>query len=133
MKSWIHPYVIPGNTYNKYVSWFYIKGSIFKFNENIACGTVYIPPENSSYSSPKIFNEIENDLLSISINHKYICLLGDFNSRTACADEFYVTTASHINGLEDPYNSEIIETYFFSALSVGQAWIVRKITMANYF
>jgi hypothetical protein len=49
---------------------------------NILLGVVYVPPENSKYSSIEIFNEIENDLLLLEKSHTGgICLVGDFNSR----------------------------------------------------
>lgn len=42
---------------------------------------VYIPPENSKYSSPDCFLEIEQELLTVSKNCNNICLVGDYNAR----------------------------------------------------
>jgi exonuclease III len=42
---------------------------------------VYIPPENSNYSSLSLFDNLEEDFLSIH-NNESVCILGDFNSRT---------------------------------------------------
>ena len=57
-------------------------------SENVLIGAVYIPPESSKYSSPDIFAQIENDLLSFTNTHKYICMIGDFNSRTSSLNDF---------------------------------------------
>jgi hypothetical protein len=43
-------------------------------------GCVYIPPENSKYSSEEAFIEVEDELLFFSRDHKNIALAGDFNS-----------------------------------------------------
>ena len=34
-------------------------------NENLIIGSIYIPPENSDYSTCEAFTEIENDLLEL--------------------------------------------------------------------
>jgi hypothetical protein len=52
-------------------------------SDNILLGAVYIPPENSKYTSADLFLQIEQDILSFSANYKYISVIGDFNSRTA--------------------------------------------------
>ena len=44
------------------------------------CGT-YIPPQNSSYFYPELFEELENDIEKFSAFGS-ILLMGDFNSRT---------------------------------------------------
>jgi hypothetical protein len=48
-------------------------------NLDIIFGIVYIPPENTVYSSQDAFREIENEYNNFSINYKYISLIGDFN------------------------------------------------------
>ena len=47
-------------------------------------GIVYIPQE---YTSDDVFRQIENEYLNFSVNYSNICLLGDFNSRTAAAED----------------------------------------------
>jgi hypothetical protein len=46
-------------------------------------GCVYIPAENSKYSSEEAFIEVDDELLFFSRDHKHIALAGDFNSRTS--------------------------------------------------
>ncbi|CAG2225518.1 C1QL [Mytilus edulis] len=45
-------------------------------------GCIYIPPENSKYSSEEAFTEIEEELLFFSHDINNIALVSDFNSRT---------------------------------------------------
>ena len=52
-------------------------------NFKILFGCIYIPPENSKFSSVEAFTEIEDELVFFSgNNNKNIALVGDFNSRT---------------------------------------------------
>jgi hypothetical protein len=51
---------------------------------------VYIPPEYSRYSSPDAFSQIENEYLEFTEKFKNICLIGNFNARTAEDDEFII-------------------------------------------
>ena len=50
-------------------------------DSKILFGCIYIPPENSKYSSEDAFVEIEDELALFSQNNKNIALIGDFNSR----------------------------------------------------
>ena len=44
---------------------------------------LFIPPENSSYSSINMFNDLEEDIYNFSANNLHkLCLLGDFNAHT---------------------------------------------------
>jgi hypothetical protein len=42
---------------------------------------VYVPPENSKYSSEEVFNEIENEYIDFSKNIEHLLLIGDYNAR----------------------------------------------------
>ena len=75
-----HIKLIPSDS--KYVLWLKILPSLTKLDGEMLFGNVYIPPENTKYSSPEAFREIERELINISHDSKYICLAGDFNSRT---------------------------------------------------
>jgi hypothetical protein len=46
-------------------------------------GCVYIPPENSLYSSINAFLDIENELVNIIEKDMKCALVGDFNPKTA--------------------------------------------------
>ena len=51
--------------------------------QDVIFGIVYIPPENSIYCTGDPFSEMENKILNYSANYENICLVGDFNARTA--------------------------------------------------
>jgi hypothetical protein len=82
--SLIHP--IP--TDSSYVFWFRISRELLGLDEDVVCGIVYIPPEYTVYSSVDAFSELENEYLALQRNYKYICLNGDFNSRTGKDPDF---------------------------------------------
>jgi len=65
------------------IYWFKVKKKqIFRLNQDILFGIVYVPPDNSSYCINDPINEIESEFLNLSSNYD-ICLVGDFDSRTA--------------------------------------------------
>ena len=79
------------NNSSENVLWFTVKNSLF--HELVLFGSIYIPPESSSYTNISIFGSIENDIVSLNpestCNHK-ICLLGDFNAHTSNAEDLYM-------------------------------------------
>jgi len=75
---------------------------VFHLHEKL-CGfsivgcAIYVEPENSPYSQKDVFECIENVLINFSGNNE-IMLLGDFNARSACINEFIIS---------DEYNFDI--------------------------
>ena len=63
----------------------------------LVIGCVYIPPENRKYTSDRVFNEIENEMMSFSQNTKHIALVGDFNSRTSNLTDYILPDEELIN------------------------------------
>ena len=49
-------------------------------------GSVYIPPENSKYSTSTLFDDIEREIVDASFKSDNIILLGDLNARTGSLD-----------------------------------------------
>ena len=75
-------------TANKYVLWFSFD-KILHRDKNVLFGAVYIPPQGSKYSDIHFFDEIETELVDLNQNNiYYVCLLGDFNSRTKKENDF---------------------------------------------
>ena len=65
---------------SQFVLWFQLSKTVLKLDSDLVFGCVYIPPENSKYSSSDAFDEIENELISIiNVDKKYVALTGDFN------------------------------------------------------
>jgi len=54
---------------------------------------VYVPPENSKYSSEEAFNEIENEYIVYRFKPKkieYSHLIGDYNAKTFDLNDFLI-------------------------------------------
>jgi hypothetical protein len=56
-----------------------ILNQLLNIDKTLHLGCIYIPPENSLYSSDECFNEIETELLDLLSNDCTIALIGDFN------------------------------------------------------
>ena len=99
------------DTESKYILWFKYSGKLLNANEPVIFGIVYIPPESSKYSSDEAFAEIEQEYLSLSTKTKHICLMGDFNARTASDNDFVV--------LDDNVHSEInVNEYIYNNVDI---------------
>ena len=80
--------ISPVETECRFVFWFKVSADLLNTNADGLFGIVYIPPEYTSYSSDYAYREIQNEYLMFSPNYECVCLLGDFNSRTATDDDF---------------------------------------------
>ena len=63
------------------VQWFVISKRLTKQND-LLCGIIYIPPENSSYSHNEPYYELSEELKVFEERYPNVLLFGDFNSRT---------------------------------------------------
>jgi hypothetical protein len=79
----------------EFVLWVKIDGKVFNLEQPVIFGTIYIPPEYTRYSSDEAFNQIEHELHSFPTNSKYVCLIGDFNSRTGEDDDYVNVNFEH--------------------------------------
>ena len=74
---------------SQFILWFQLSKTFLKLDSDLVFGCVYIPPENSKYSSSDTFDEIENELISIiNVDKRYIALTGDFNSKTGTLNDY---------------------------------------------
>lgn len=103
-KRSLKDYVSFVHTDSKYVHWLKLKSDLVHSVEDLILGIVYIPPENSVYSSSEAFNEIELDFLNLKSTFSHICLISDFNSRTSDKDDFIELDdiSNHEYDLDDP-------------------------------
>ena len=88
-----------------------LKNSLF--HKLVLFGTIYIPPESSSYSNISIFESNENDIVSLNPknNHK-ICLIDDFNAHTSNAEDvIYVNEVICTEALEGRFDLLLITYY----------------------
>ena len=82
-------FIFPIKTQSKYIFWFKISSHFTKTEQDLLFEIVYLPPEQSRYATQDIFKEIENEIITISSSFQYLCLLGDFNSRTSNDNDFF--------------------------------------------
>jgi len=80
-----------------YVSWLKISQV---FNNNLLLGCVYIPPENSLYSSIDAFLDIENELVNFIEKDMKCALVGDFNAKTAVLEDFSEPDETFLNVMD---------------------------------
>ncbi|CAC5398495.1 unnamed protein product [Mytilus coruscus] len=69
------------NTDCEFVLWVKIENIIEQ--KHLLLGCIYIPPENSKYSSQESFDQIERELLSFKTESTVTALIGDFNARSS--------------------------------------------------
>lgn len=72
---------------SKLVQWFSISKRLTRHND-ILCGIVYIPPENSAFSHNEPYFEILEELRCHENKYSEILLFGDFNSRTKSVKDY---------------------------------------------
>ena len=71
-----------------------MSGETPQSDASVLFGAIYIPPEYTKYSSDEAFSELERAYLNLSSTTKYVCLLGDFNTRTSSDDDFRCQTTN---------------------------------------
>ncbi|CAG2254109.1 unnamed protein product [Mytilus edulis] len=78
------------NSESEFVQWVEISKNLSNLRENILLGCIYIPPENTRYTSEESFLEIEDELIKYSTDTKNIALIGDFNARTSTVSDYII-------------------------------------------
>jgi hypothetical protein len=84
----------PLHTNSKYVFWFKVSSDLVNLDQDIIFGIVYIPPENTVYSSQDAFREIENEYNNFSINYYSFC--AEYVVRQASVHHFLYIALHHI-------------------------------------
>ena len=76
------------------VFWFTVSKDTDNIYPDTLFGVIYVPPENTKYSSPECFLEIDREMLDISKTSDNVCLIGDFNARIGELPDFVDSTTS---------------------------------------
>ena len=113
-RNYLENFITPLDTDCPYVLWFTIKKEIFNLSQNVIFGIIYIPPENTRYTSDDAISEIELEFLKFNENTDYVCLVGDFNSRTAKLLDVYEVEESN----EFIYTNEFYDVYILDDLDI---------------
>ncbi len=83
VKKEIYKYVKVIHSSSDYVLWIKVNKKLIECENDLIIGSVYIPPENSPYSTIDAFTELEDDIISKFYSEESILLLGDFNAKTS--------------------------------------------------
>ena len=70
-------------------------------------GVVYIPPEQSAYSSIQMFEDLQSEILKISCTSDSFCIVGDFNARTGSESDMLPVNSHIYNLMNDVGNINV--------------------------
>ena len=103
-----------------YILWIKLSKSFCNTEDDLIFGIVYLPPTDSRFNNPEELDLFEIEITSMSISHKYIFLLGDFNARTQSekefldGDDFFADHFGYDDTLNQFYNiSSLLTQYNF--------------------
>lgn len=71
----------------EYVQWCQISKTLFKGDEDLVFGIVYIPPDNTKFFKQSIVDKFYTEWRDMCSYNKYVLILGDLNARTATLDD----------------------------------------------
>lgn len=93
-KNYLSKFLEFPETESDYVQWVKIDKSLLQSDHNFIFGCIYVPPENTKYSSPEAFNEIESEMIDMVKEGDYIGFLGDYNAKTGTLLDYVETDKS---------------------------------------
>lgn len=71
-----------------YIMWIKINHKLLTTKSDLVFGLVYQPPESSRFYSADEAGNLDLEITSMCIEHKYVYILGDLNGRISNIDEF---------------------------------------------
>jgi hypothetical protein len=96
------------STASNFALWFKASRDVFNYDEDVIFGIVYVPPENTRYSSNAAFAKMEAEYLVFSSNYN-ISLLGNFNGQISNDDDFIlIDTNRHGDNFVDFINNDLV-------------------------
>ena len=91
MKDIISPHISNVESDSDYIMWVIISKSFSHTDEDVFLGIVYLPPAESRFNNPDELDLLEIEITNMSVLHKYIFLMCDFNARTQTKKEYLDT------------------------------------------
>lgn len=83
---------------NPHFIWAKLENTFFNLNQGIFLCAIYVPPRDSPYFNPDIFDDLQTDIAKFS-SEGLIMLTGDLNARTGCGLDYVDTDpCTHIPG-----------------------------------
>jgi len=100
------------NSESEYVQWLELTDIISSVNKTVLFGCVYVPSENSKYSSEEAFNEIENEYIDFSKNFEHSLLIGDYNAKTSDLNDFLIPNENLLEILDIADDDELLKEFY---------------------
>ena len=120
VKDNISPHISIIDSDSDYILWLQLSKSFFKAEDDLIFGVVYLPPTDSRFNNPDELELFEIEITTMSVLHKYMFLLGDFNARSSSepefidADDFLAEHFGYDDTLNQFYNmSSLLTQYGF--------------------
>lgn len=76
------------DTTSDYILWLSLNKSLTNTEENVIIGVIYVPPTQSRFFNDEELTNLENEIISMCSNYKYVFITGDFNARTSHLNDF---------------------------------------------
>ncbi|CAC5396444.1 unnamed protein product [Mytilus coruscus] len=94
---------------------------------DVIFGCVYVPTENSKYSTIEAFEELENELnILTNTENCYVALVGDFNSKTGSLPDYIIPDESVVSMFDLDCDADILEyLYDFENLTQNKISLQR--------
>lgn len=113
------------NTPSDFVQWLKLSKKLINQAYDVILGCIYIPPENSKYSSVDCFQDIENEMNdNFEMNNQFV-LVGDFNAKTKNLDDFVQPDDTLIEALDINSNDDLFK-YFYDVQKLDNLHIPLK-------
>ncbi|CAG2205913.1 DUSP10 [Mytilus edulis] len=87
---------------SEFVQWVVLEKGLVDFNKNLLMGCMYLPPENTKYTSNEAFIEVEIEM--IELVNKYDgqpLIVGDLNAKTKLLDDVVIPDDGLFDILDD--------------------------------
>ncbi|XP_063408891.1 uncharacterized protein LOC134692369 [Mytilus trossulus] len=115
------------NTESQFVLWFKLSKSILSLNLDVIFGCVYVPPENSKYSTIEAFEELENELnILTNTENSYIALVGDFNSKTGSLPDYIIPDESVVSMFDLDCDADILDYLLQATFSKSDSIVINN-------
>ena len=97
----------------QFVQWVKLSKSLLNLDRDVILGAVYIPPENTKYSSSEAFDDLENELMTYCKNSNlYTAFVGDFNAKTGTLSDYIIPDDTLLDILQLDGDDEILSYLF---------------------
>ena len=88
VKQSLGPYVSLVEYDSDYIMWFKLERMLFKTDKDIFCCAVYVPPADCRFKNADETDTFKIEIINACVLHKYVFLMGDFNTRAGMSQDY---------------------------------------------